>query len=583
MLFNIEEKIDQLGLDVEKIRRLEENEQGLIDDIRDGYKKKYKTFGWVLEGPISLKTNSMNASKIFGKYEAFRRRYLYKNLESPFCVTLCNEEYNIPFMDLRLAAEAKQNEIIKNIASASAREIFDIEEDPIVKINVFITKDDTMIVLMKVFMDVQIPVSIFDLRRMIFSNMRAKGNADIIINNDEIEADNEEKNRICIEYWNNQFKEDHNPVSIPFAKERNSDNQVKSYTVNHKMDSALYSKINEYAKANKSDFETVVEREFARLLGEYSGTETPVIGVKQNLRLMQVMPLFINLNKGVKEQLGDLLYQQDRFVKHSECYLDDVAKACGFSIRLYFDVLLEFTKNNENSGKISSLLAELNRNYVAELMPRFTVNFIYNEEEAVVRYCYDSDTLTDNDVERIHDSFCKMIAEDVEKKTEFSWKSYILECKSDEEKLHNIEVTRKALYIKNGEFLMVNDPDELISLSESGYVGNYIVEDIVYEAGKSLSELGILVSGHIEERYVDIEGKIKTISVYKPGYIIGIESIVGTKKSAFSYVAADEVKIMWLPAEILKKTLKVHTDGYEALLEKTLAETTRVKRLWALD
>lgn len=581
-VLSYEDVIYNLGDSITSSRLLTTEECKTLSDIKSGLKRKYKMFCWALNGPAGLSTNIERYNEFFSRHDTLRRRYIYTNIDRPISVVYPHEKMVFPIMDIRKESVEKQIALIENIASAEARELYNPQEDPIVKVRAFIVSDSQIVVLMKVYMHFGLPMSPFDMRRLIFYDYKIDSNSPFTLDEERIENANLELERKSFSYFRDVLENIGNPVKIPFSKQEDID-YSELYTVNCEIEGDIYKKLFEFTKSHNTYLETVFLRIFGVLFGEYSGTKRPLFAVRRSNTYMQIMPLIVDIDMDLKDCFSDIKNQDEGFLKHSNLSFENVMNGCGIETREYFDVVFNFQKENDENIKVSKILESISRSEINNFAPKLEITVSFSMSKVNITYTYASGSIEENMINMLQESLEKLMREYVFDTKTFSWKNYIEECKSQEEKIQKLFLAQKALYIKNGDFIRVEDPDKIITLAEKSNIGNYIVEDSIYETGKKISNLGVLVSGHVEERYINPDGLVKTVSVYKPGYVLLMEGLTNKEKSAFSYVAADDVKIIWIPCDILKEAINGDSQTYEAIICKAIEDTTRVKKLWVLD
>ncbi|MDO4188168.1 MAG: hypothetical protein Q4D29_04185 [Lachnospiraceae bacterium] len=578
-----QDTILNLDVPVKTRRDLTEDERNLIGDIRAGINKKYKMFCWSMRGPVTLQANNKRYAELINKYEVFRRRYLYKSVKRPLCAILEQQEQtSFSVLDLRKESLERKKECIKNIAVAEARDVFNPEESAPLKIRVLVMEEDRIVIIMKAYMYVNLPMSPFDIRRFIFYNMRMDSDSVYSIDEEKIEYENMEITNKCFDYWRKTLKDVEKPVLIPFS---NNDVVEESvfYTVRKTIDPELCKKIYRYIDKKECKLEYAFLHEYGHIFGEASDTKLPLLAVRKSGSFMQIMPCKVDLNKKVSESYEELLVQDTLFYKYNQCGFDDAMNAAGISVLKFFNIMIEFVEEDEDDNRVLNILKSINSGSVSEIAPRLEILVTYSRDGIQIKYSYDAQSVNEHTVDAIHDLFEKALEERITAKDGFSWKEYVTDYKTREEQIQKLTIAQKSLYIKEAEFLMSDDPEDFIKLSTKGTYGNYIAEDIALEQGKIINKVGIIISGHLEEREKDIDGILKTLSVYKAGYIVGLESVASIDRSPFEYVAADDARVLWLDADVLKEILQKYPMSYEALMRRVVLDTHRVKKLWALD
>lgn len=584
-MYIYEDKIAQFTGAVLNNKRLTVDEQVVIDSIKEGHKRKFRILCFGMKGNFSFDANVKRYNELLRKHESLRKRYLYREYEYPISVTLTHKDITIPILDIRTKSIVEKKRIIENIAAASARELYNPEEDSILKINICIIGDDRAVIIFKVYEHFGLPMTPFDMRRFIFFNMKMDSESIVDISVEKLIERNEAEDELICKYWLGQLEGVNRPTRIPFTSEDNAQSASSLYSVNYAISEENIKKLSDYCKKQDVTTDTALLYEYAEMFGQYSGAKKVLIGLRKKGTIMGIMPLAIDIDSGAEISYKDIAKRCDEFVKYSECDFKKAMNRAGIVTPEYFDVCLEFEQKDTETTD--------NKTYIAidpdNFSPKLEISVLTDNGRIGIRYTYDSSCLSEQAVSAIHDAMLGQLVSRIDKSAVFSWKEYISDTKSQEEKLRKLDIAQKALYLKQGEFLMLKDANAVIDISSHSTVGNYIVEDVVYEAGRAVKNVGILVAGHLEERYIDLEGMTKTVSVYKPGYVLGLESIAHTGTCAFSYVAADDVKVIWVPAEAIESALNSAEDksemmdSYVALLKKSLKETDRLKKLWALE
>lgn len=579
---DIQEKIIPINASIKSRRYLTEDEKNLIGDIRAGLKRKYKLFCWSMRGIIALQANNDRYSELINRFEIFRRRYIYRSVKRPTCIILEQDKTNFSILDLRKEPIDKQKEFVKNIASAEAREIYNPEENSPLKVRVLVMGEDRIVVFMKVYTHLNIPMSPFDMRRFIFFNMRMDSESDFSIDEEKIENANQEILNKCFEYWRNTLDIIDKPVIIPFSNSNSEDKSV-FYTVRKGINDELFRKIIDYRDKKGYSLEQIFIYEFGQFFGESSEIKIPLFAIRMPGSFMQMMPCKVDLSIPISDSYDDINNQIEKYHKYNQCNFDDAMNEAGIDIPKYFNVLFGFENENDSERRVTDVLQSINGVNVSEVSSRLEIVISYSKSGIVISYSYDSAVVSEYVVNMIQESLEKGIEERIASNSQFSWKAYVADSKSREEQLVKLDIAQKSLYIKEADFVKSENPEDFIKLSSSGKYGNYVTEDIILGADSVISSIGIVLSGHIEERQKNIDGILKTVSIYKAGYILGIESVAGIARCPFEYVAADDVKVLWLDSNTVMEIMREYPSCYEVILKRAVLETHRVKKLWVLD
>ena len=149
------EEIRKIGMKVHSkitdISYLTKEERKLLEDIREGRKTKYKQVVYRLTGEINPELIMKRYSSFVKSEAVFRTLYLYKGLQEPVRVVCENRESVFPIRDARDLGPEKQNFLLKNVLAAEMRREFDIEKDPVLCMQGYLTGEQGMMVVISIY------------------------------------------------------------------------------------------------------------------------------------------------------------------------------------------------------------------------------------------------------------------------------------------------------------------------------------------------------------------------------------------------------------------------------------------------
>ncbi len=570
--------------DAEEQRAVTEAERNVLLDIEAGFKRKYKVFAWTLEGNLNIDLYKKAYNELFYKNSSLRAHYIMDGFDYPKRIVEKNKERIFKLMDLRSLSEAEQKTLLQNAIVALSREDYSPNVDLPIKLNAYIIDNNTIEVVLALYTYFGDLISADSVRRNVFLNLRMNGTTPMfVVDEDKSEQLTNHDNKKCFEYWKKETIPLGKCCVVPFSYKKKSDKYEDTFVIEREIAGDINAKLVQSAKDNGYDYKSMILFAFSKLLMEYNDTENPIVFIKKPLSTLTVMPLKIRSQLGNSKCFEDIFRQFEYNKNYIDCGFDAFCEEFDINKDEDLDLLFDFIDEDETSE--SKGLKWLNAGNSLRVIPRLEICSIYSRKEnsLKIRYTYEIDGISEDTIGMIHDSFLKAINELIFEADKFDWKKYVSEYKDDREKLYKINVAQKALYIKSGEFLETKDPKDVLLVSEKSKVGTYMAEECVYSEGRVLEYIGILLEGHLEERYVGMDGITRTLSIYKKGYILGLEALTDEPRMKFSYVATESgVKVIWIPVSELERVMNRDSASYTNLLQKALKETVRVKKLWAL-
>lgn len=575
--------------DSDSARAATESERNILIDIKDGLKRKYKIFAWTLEGELNMEKYRKAYNELFYKNSSLRVHYVSDDVNAPVCFVEKNKDRIFRLMDLRTTPEEGQKIFIQNSILALSRENYNPETDLPIKLHVYLLGNKTIEVILALYTYWGNYISADDIRRNIFMGLKTSGTTPMqFIEEEKSEQIVYENNKKCFDYWKKEILPVGKKCTVPFSCRKEKDEISENYVLEYNISDDVSGKLTNVIIEKGFDYESLILFAYSKLIGEYNENNNPVLFVKDALSLLSIKPIKVRNHLENSKCVEDIFRQLEYGKSFTDCAFGDFCSEFDLDKRRDFELLFDFVNEDEsdNYSRTEKALKKINAGNNMQFSPRLEICTIFSRKDKTlkIRYTYEIDGISEDTIKMIHDSFIKALDELILVSEKFEWKKYISEYKDDTEKLRKLNIAQKALYIKEGDFLVVNDARDVLLLAEKSKVGTYVAEECLYSEGKNISHVGILIDGHIEERYVGIDGITKILSVYKKGYMIGLEAFTDNPKSDFSYFATDSsVKIIWIPISELMRVMSRDSVSYCNLLKKSLNETKRIKKLWSLQ
>lgn len=579
----------KVSADVVDIDYLTQDERLLLGEIREGRKLKYKQVVCRLTGKIQMKQIMDGYAKMMQEQQLFRTAYLHKGLENPVKVVYANADRVFPIHDLRNLNRDKQVFVMKNVLASQARHDFNIEIDPVLRIQGYLTGQREILVMISIYPCLTYSVGIRGMLYRIFGGMDAENATMPGVDEESLRQMNEELAEKSIAYWKDLLLPLPESMAIP-GEERQTGALSKSY----REKTCLYKELNEelvkcltaFCEKNAVSLKAVFLYAWAELLGKSHDEEQPVLLVTQNGERMNLFPIKVARGEGAHERLKVIDRQLEQSLKFSSCTIHDIESAAGISFPEYFRMVhnfMEFKELDDIESGRSNVRAIGGMN-ADDIAVNLCVNYHLFEHNIGINYIA-KEGFIEIIFDHLHDLFVDELSTILSiDQIRFDKKSFIKVDDTDEEKLEKIKLAQAGLYLKASGIFEGLTVEEIMILAKYCRLSSYLSGDVVLQEKSRNSQIYIVGEGNLEESRTTGDGMVKSLRIIKEGSVFGIESLFPEGKAPTSYTAvSSQVKIVEINKDVLSEVFRRKPEGWLALLQKENDQKCKLQRLWTME
>lgn len=573
---------------VADISYLEENEKELLKEIRMGKQLNYRQALCCMTGDIQPDKIMRAYNQLWNSEAVFRTVYLYKGLKEPVRVVCEAEEVVFPIHDVRDMNRELQNLSIKNALAAEARRQFDIETDPVLRIQGYLTGDRELIAILSYYPHIPFPIGFRGILHKIFSDLKQDTGNVSGFDQEAMQQISEELRAKSIAYWKKILLPVGKAMLTPGERKKDGEEgRTGGKTFLHKeLPEKLVESLNGYCEKNQVSPKSVFLLAWGKLLGKYNDEKDPLLLVAKSGGQMNLFPVRISGKYMDAANLNGLERQLVEAVNYAGCTYEDLEEATGISFPEYFRMahhFLEFRElddmvaGKESMRAIESINAddiEINLLASYHMFDR-NISINYFARSGIMEIALDN----------LHTLFVDELSVILSfKKTEFDKNSFIKVSDSDEEKLHKLRIAQIALYLKESGLFESLNVDEIMNLAEYCELRAYLSNDAVMSEKDRISNLYIVGDGKLEESRTAADGMVKSLRIIKKGSVFGIESLYAAGEAATTYtVVTSQAKIVEINVSVLKEVFRRKPEGWIALMERETNQKLRLQRLWMME
>lgn len=220
-----------------------------------------------------------------------------------------------------------------------------------------------------------------------------------------------------------------------------------------------------------------------------------------------------------------------------------------------------------------------------DIAPTISIRVIKDEQNYVLSYSYDANATLLTAVERLHAAYCDVLqctASDL-RPDENKWKGIISSTSSDDEMRNEVVSLFKRTFFRNQLGISRDACMDIEAIIKKTRIVSYAQEDVILESGTAKNYVGIIVSGNVEERYINSKNMVRTISVCMDGQLLNLEGLSAVSLPMFSYCAIEDTVVLWVPSQDLKVFMDIYPECWVNTLNKVLKSANRMKKLWGLE
>lgn len=573
---------------VADISFLTKEEKELLGEIRKGKQLNYRQAICRMTGEIRT-DKIMNAyNQLWNSESVFRTVYLYKGMETPVRVVSEAEDVVFPIHDLRGLSRDMQNLSIKNALAAEARRQFNIETDPVLRIQGYLTGQKELIAVLSYYPHISFPIGLKGILYKIFSDLKQESGNVSKFDEETIQQMNEELRAQSIAYWKK--------ILLPFGKRMltpgeqrlmQNEGRPEEKTFLHKeLPEKLVESLNGYCKQNQVSPKSLFLLAWGKLFGKYNDEKDPLLLVAKSGGQMNLFPVRVNGKYADAANLSDVERQLAEAVNYNSCTNEELEEATGISFEEYFGMAHHFMEFRELDDMVegNGSIRPIDSIDADEIRINLLSSYHLFEKNISINY-FARNGMMEMFLENLHTLFVNELSVIVSfEKKGFDKSTFIKVSDSDAEKLHKIRTAQIALYLKESGLFDTLEVEEIMKLAEYCKLSSYLSSDEVVLEKDQIANLYIVGDGKLEESRTAPDGMVKSLRIVKKGSVFGIESLYPEGKASTTYtVVTSQAKIVEISASVLKEVFRGKPDGWIALLQKETDQKLRLQRLWMME
>ncbi|MDY3909248.1 MAG: cyclic nucleotide-binding domain-containing protein [Eubacterium sp.] len=585
-----DEEIGKIGAKVRSnvtdITYLTKEEKQLLEEIKTGKKIKYKLVAFRLVGNID--TDEIMKQYIHNIWEepAFRTVYLYKGLEEPVKVVCEARESAFPVHDIRNLSEGKQTLLIKNVLAAEMRRDYDIETDPVARIQGYLVGANEMKIIISIYPHIPHPSGLNGMLYKMLSGLTPQIANVPVVDEKVLEKMNEELREKSIEYWKRQIVPSGKAMTIP-GESRNTDKGVFGKTFLYKeLGQEILQSLNDYCEKNRISVKALFLFTWGNLMGKYHDEIEPLMAVAQHRGEMDMFPIRVQRNIPETESMTDIDRQLQAGDNYNNCSMQDVESAVDISFSDFFRMLHNFMEFSEldEIGNGRSDIKTIHGFDADDTDINLFISYHLYDNNIGINYVSKGGIL-ESILENLHEIFVDELSKILSlNKTKFDKTTFIKVNDSDEEKLYKIKLAQTGLYLKESGLFESLTADEIMKLAEYCRLTSYLSNDMIVTEKNKISKIYIVGDGKLEESMTASDGMVKSLRIIKKGGVFGIESLFEKGIAGNTYtVVSHQAKMVEMDKEILTELFRRRPEGWIALLERENEQKSKLQRLWTME
>lgn len=580
---------DKAERNLADIGQITVEEEELLRDISNGGKQNYRQVICRLTGKVDLKRIMRGYNRLLEDYPMLRTAYLYRGLQTPYRVVYEKKQESFPIHDMTKANQQRLTFLLKNILASEMRRQFDIERDPVLRIQGYLTDARQMLVLISYYPHVFYPVGMRNMLYQIFGGMDAEEAILPGVSEETGRQMNEQLAQESVAYWKNILLPLGKKITLPGEKMQvdTLEREFREETVFYKeFHDNLSEKVLSFCEKNQVSVRSVFLYTWAQLLGRLHKEENPVLLVTGNGEQLKLFPIRAERKQPATECMKNLEEQIKEGLRYSNCTVKDMENACGISFSEYFRIAHNFVNFSEldavESGKSTSQrVGEILRE---EIPTNLCINYYLFEHKMGMVYSAKQgfiEIILDN----LHELFLDELSEVISVEREhFDRKKFLQLDDTEGDRLHKIMLAKTALYMKKSGIFETLTVEELIRVANYCKLRTYLPGDEVITQGGGATAFYIVGEGRLEESMTASDGLVKSLRIIGDGSTMGVECMLGGKRYPSTYtVVSGEAKVIQIDKNVLSQILAKRPAGMTALLKEENAQKHKLQRLWTME
>ena len=537
----------------------------------------------MLEAEMELDSASFRekVNKICRKYNALRFNYVYRGLKKPYCVELKDRTADLHFQDLSKMPEEMVEDRLKTICGADCRRSFDLEKDPLLRINVYKLHGENHYAILisqphinsdGISLGVLIKEILVDYALKLDTDVKSedinwyKAYAEYLTKIDK---------QAELAYWKKYLKGKQETAPLPGAGTSDKyEESVHFAVLSDETEKAIRKAQSRY----KTTLFNLLQTAWGVTLYRITGLRDIVFGSIASGRESEILqqsvipggfirfiPVRVQPLPGMT--FGELVSQvQSEFaqsVQNSDCSPREIQEAVGLKQPVFDHVLnchnFTFSKAMAKSFTGFEGLKILGSNVYDNLETDLVVYLRPNEEQFSIVMTYNNQVFTHETVNLYCECYQKTLWElfhseedvridDLERfdRSLFDLSSYV----------RQLNTLKMLIPLKAISAFQGLDESDLMLLAESTTPKRYLMDEIIIDDNIILDSIPVVAKGKVLIMKQDSKGWYNPLRILNRGRTITLEGFLGKKTERYRAEAfSNDVEVIFIPCKVVKQLM----------------------------
>lgn len=539
--------------------------------------------------------------------DTLRFAYVYRGLDRPYCVSLKNRRAEINFEDISGISPEDVDRSIEVASKADRRRGFDLENDSLLRIQVYkVSRDNRFVFIVSQPHINSDGTSIGILIKDIFIDYALKIETPLPDTSSgdyksiaEYENSVDKKSELL--YWKNYLKDSTEDIALPGKVSSDKEFIETVYVSNlpEDVDKAL----SEGEKKYKTTTFNILQAAWGIMLNRLTGRKDVIFGAITSGRevamfksmtipggFVKVIPVRMKIDDDMKVTEVFSLLQKEFIssMSNSHVSIDQIKETIGRKAPLFDHVLNchNFAGNKAFSSSSKEIpgMKILDINIYDNLSEDLAVYIRNAEAGTQLAIGYNASAFSGETVELYAETFRKVLRQvlfcdestligqlETYDKMQFEYVANLRQC----------EELKKTMLLKKHRLFAFTKWDLLESVAEHSTIATYLEGDRIYEEKSDIDYLPILISGQVVIKATAGHGWVNPIKVCKDGAVLTYSALFkdGKTESA-AEVRSESAIVLKVSYNAVRKLFEMNPRLIYIVTEDLYRECIKYEKLW---
>lgn len=349
------------------------------------------------------------------------------------------------------------------------------------------------------------------------------------------------------------------------------------------LDEELSEALSQSLKDSFSSVKIMATSALAKIICGITQSNSIMIEDIHDSGMINDIPIVFNDNADNKEEqsrIREYLFQAERY---DMIDYENVRRYCNNDL----SSMIMFSQYFISEHNFDKLLMKMDWEILYKLNPiedtnsPLRVEYRWMENRKYIHYIFDSHFFKDISIRGLHEAFCVLMSNYLNKSfTDIDVSKYTDKKNDTKYRLNMV----KAKCLSNLEMFKDYTPDEVEKLAAKCEVLHKFTQQTIINSGTSPDRLYFVISGRIEIDGIDEKKMIHPLSLLKNKDMFGIESFLLDREAKVNYVVqSNDAVIMSIPVEVFSEEAVKHPMICKVLLDEQSRRLYKFQKLWMMS